>query len=56
MSKDEVLRGLQVGRKLVCDRKDEPLLPWLLSHPDIENSGVRQLDDQSSIIEFWWKR
>ena len=55
MSKDEILKGLKAGRKLRCDRKDEPLLPWLLAHTAIENSGVMQLDDQTSYIEFWWK-
>lgn len=55
MTKEEVLAGLQSGRQLRCDRKDHPLLPWLLSHPNIENSGVLQADEQSSYIEFWWK-
>jgi hypothetical protein len=55
MREDEVLAGLKAGRLLRCDRKDEPLLPWLLNHPDIENSGIVQADDQYSYIEFWWK-
>lgn len=55
MSQDEVLDGLKAGRKLRCDRKDEPLLPWLLEHPNIRNSGVIQASDQSSYIEFWWE-
>jgi hypothetical protein len=54
MSKDEILAGLRSGRKLRCDRKDEPLLPWLLDHPDIDNKFV-QADEQSSYIEFSWK-
>ncbi len=54
MSKDEVLNGLKAGRKLRCDRKDEPLLPWLLSHPNIHNHFV-QADDQYSYIEFSWR-
>jgi hypothetical protein len=54
VSKDEILKGLQAGRKLRCDRKDEPLLPWLLGHPDIGNKFI-QHDEQSSCIEFWWK-
>lgn len=54
MVKDEILAGLKAGRRLRCDRKDEPLLPWLLSHPDIENRFA-QIDSQSSVIEFWWK-
>lgn len=53
MIKDELMVGLKRGRKLRCDRKDEPLLPWLLEHPSIENKFV-QADDQSSYIEFWW--
>lgn len=55
MTKEEVLEGLKKGRHLRCDRKDEPLLPWLLKHPNIENSGVVQVEDQYSYIEFWWK-
>ena len=53
MSKDEVLAGLKSGRKLHCDRKDEPLLPWLLEHPQIANRFI-QVDDQSSYVEFRW--
>lgn len=55
MTKEEILKGLQQGRKLRCDRKDEPLLPWLLEHPSIANGGVIQVEDQYSYIEFWWK-
>lgn len=55
MTKEEVLNGLKNGRKLICDRRDDPLLPWLLAHPNIENSGVVQLDDQNSHIKFWYK-
>ena len=55
MTKEQVIAGLRAGRKLRCDRKDEPLLPWLLSHPDIENGGIVQHSDQYSYIEFWWK-
>ena len=55
MTKDEILEGLQAGHTLCCDRKDEPLLPWLLEYPQIENSGIIQLDEQSSVIKFWWK-
>jgi hypothetical protein len=55
MTKEEVLAGLKAGRKLRCDRKDEPLLPWLLGHPNITNSGVVQADEQSSYIEFRWR-
>lgn len=55
MSQAEALKGLKSGRKLRCDRRDEPLLPWLLSHPEIENSGIVQADEQSSYITFWWK-
>ena len=55
MTKEEIEIGLKTGHILRCDRKDEPLLPWLLSHPSIENSSVIQADDQSSYIEFRWK-
>ena len=63
MSKQEILEGLKSGRKLrfmlfmlLRDRRDEQLLPWLLSHPNIANSGIVQLDDQSSYIEFSWRK
>ena len=63
MSKQEILKGLKSGRKLrfmlfmlLSDRRDEPLLPWLFSHPNIANSGIVQLDDQSSYIEFSWRK
>jgi hypothetical protein len=55
MEKEEILQGLKSGRKLRCDRRDEPLLPWLLDHPNIANSGIVQVDDQSSYIEFSWR-
>jgi hypothetical protein len=54
MTKHEVLEGLKTGRVLRCDRRDEPLLPWLLNHPSIEHSEVIQADEQSSYIEFQW--
>lgn len=53
MNRKEVLAGLKAGRKLRCDRKDEPLLPWLLSHPNIESKLVH-VEDQYSYIEFSW--
>jgi hypothetical protein len=55
MNKEEILTGLQSGRKLRCDRKDEPLLPWLLEHPSIANRFVDIEREQYSYIEFWWK-
>jgi hypothetical protein len=55
MTKEEVLEGLQSGRTLRVDRKDEPLLDWLLDHPDIEGHFV-QADDQYSYIEFRWAK
>lgn len=54
MTKEEVIRGLRAGRKLRCDSRDEPLLPWLLDHPQIDSKFV-QADEQSSYVEFWWK-
>lgn len=53
MTKDEIITGLKAGRKLRCDRRAEPLLPWLLAHPDIGHELV-QAEEQSSYIEFWW--
>ena len=57
MTQEQIVEGLKAGRRLRCDRKDAPLLPWLLAHPDIENSGIVDdpHDDQHSFIEFWWR-
>jgi len=55
MTKEEILAGLKSGKRLRCDRNDEPLLHWLLSHPNIANSGIVQTEEQYSYIEFWWK-
>jgi hypothetical protein len=54
MTKEEIIDGLKNGRRLRCDRKDEPLLPWLLEHPMIDNMFV-QATEESSYIEFRWK-
>ena len=54
MTKEEILAGLKAGRRLRCDRRDEPLLPWLMNHPNIE-SRLIQFDEQSSALEFSWK-
>jgi hypothetical protein len=54
VSKEKILAGLKAGNKLRCDRKDEPLLPWLLDHPHMDNKLVQAID-QYSYIEFWWK-
>jgi hypothetical protein len=53
VTKEEALAGLQAGHELRVDRKDEPLLPWLLLHPNIENQLV-QVEEQYSYIKFWW--
>jgi len=55
VTKEQVLINLQAGKVLCCVRRDDPLLPWLLEHPCIENSGVIQVDDQSSCIKFRWR-
>lgn len=55
MTKKEILNGLKSGRILICDRKDDPNLPWLLDDPRVANSGIIQEDEQTSYIKFWWK-
>ncbi len=54
MDKSEVLEGLMQGRTLNCDRKDEPLLPWLLSLvvDGVLTSELVELDEQSSVLKF----
>ena len=56
MTKEEVLSGLKAGRRLRCDRKDEPLLPWLLELCEKGELNARFIehDEQSSCIEFTW--
>ena len=54
-SKEVVLLKLQSGMHYMCVRRDDPNLPWLMDDPRIENSGVVQIDEQSSYIDFWWK-
>ena len=54
MTQEEAMQGFNSGRTLVVDRKDEPLLPWLLQQV---NAGVLtreliQYDDQSSAMKF----
>ncbi len=53
MNRDQIITGLMAGKKLCCDRKDEPNLPWLLAHPNIEYELI-QIDEQNSCIKFWW--
>lgn len=54
MTKEEVLDGLNAGRVLRCDRRDEPLLPWLLELCDdgVLECELVELDEQSSVMEF----
>lgn len=54
LTQEEILIGLKAGRKLRCDRKDDPMLPWLLAHPNIENRLI-QMDEQSSCLQFSWR-
>lgn len=57
MTKDEVLAGLQSGRALRCDRRDEPLLPWLLELADqgVVTKEFRDYPEQQySFLEFRW--
>lgn len=55
MTKAQILEGLQAGRKLRCDWRDDPLLSWLLKHSQVSNSGIVQVSDQYSYIEFSWR-
>lgn len=57
MTKESVLAGLKSGRILMCDRRDEPLLPWLMSLVDAGqlNCELVEFDEQSSAMKFTWK-
>lgn len=53
---EEVLEGLRAGRVLRIDRRDAPLLPWLLelqAKGKVDSEFV-EVDEQSSYIRFWW--
>lgn len=56
MTRDEILSGLKSGRKLMCDRKDDPNLPWLLSlvADGTLTSKFIEFDEQSSALMFTW--
>lgn len=56
MTQDELLSGLKEGKVCVVDRRDFPLLPYLL---ELERDGkvksaVIIYDEQSSALRFWW--
>lgn len=54
MTKEEVMTGLQAGRTLIVDRRDFPLLPWLLEQVDAGVLTVQYIeyDEQSSAMKF----
>lgn len=54
ISRDEVLAGVQAGRTLVIQRKDDPNLPMLMEMQEegLIVSELKQLDEQSSILKF----
>jgi hypothetical protein len=54
MTKEEAMAGLEAGRVLRCDRRDEPLLPWLLelSAKGIITNELVEVDEQYSYLEF----
>jgi hypothetical protein len=57
LTKDQMIAGLKAGRTLNVDRKDAPELPELL---ELEARGlvvsrVVEIDEQSSVLKFWWK-
>jgi hypothetical protein len=54
VSREEIIRGLKVGRTLVVDRRDSPALPIAL---ELEEKGLAtqefiQYDEQSSAVKF----
>lgn len=53
---EDCLDGLRKGRRLICDRRDAPLLPALLKLVDdgLLTSNLVDVDDQSSYLEFRW--
>jgi hypothetical protein len=57
LSREQIIVGLQAGRTLNVDRRDAPELVDLL---ELERQGLVQsrlveIDEQSSVLKFWWK-
>lgn len=54
MTPEEAMAGFQAGRTLVVDRRDEPLLPWLLQQVDAGVLTMKyvEYDEQSSAMKF----
>lgn len=52
------MAGFKKGRTLIVDRRDEPMLPWLLDQVDkgVLVSEFVQYDEQSSALKFWLRR
>jgi hypothetical protein len=58
MTKDEMIEGMQLGRRLRVDRKDAPELPELreLEAMGLVESKFVEVDEQYSYLEFKWRK
>lgn len=58
LTKEQMVEGLKAGRTLCVDRKDAPELPELLEMEaqGLVESKLVEIDEQSSVRKFWWKR
>ncbi len=56
-TKDQIIEGLKAGRTLNVDRSDAPELEDLreLEKQGLVTSELKDIDEQSSVLEFRWK-
>lgn len=54
MTRQQAMVGFKAGRTLVIDRRDAPLLPWLLRQVDagVLTMEFIEYDEQSSAMKF----
>jgi hypothetical protein len=57
LTREQIIAGLKAGRKLNVDRRDAPELADLreLEREGLVESRLIVIDEQSSVLRFWWK-
>jgi hypothetical protein len=58
LTREQIISGLKAGRTLNVDRRDAPELDDLreLERRGLVESRLVEIDDQSSVLKFRWKR
>lgn len=56
MIKEQMIEGLKAGKILNVDRRDAPELQELheLESQGLVKSRLHEIDEQSSVLKFWW--